>query len=244
MKRRKSEGNDLFSAGSYALAAGRYKAALDAMGHGTGGGGRGKPPPRGQTELVAMWAQLNLNIALCRVRTGELKAAERDATRVLEAVEEVGLAVAERGKALYRRATVRIAQANLIQDEIAAGGGGGSSGGGGGGGSSSLSGAVKLLRAGCDDLRGALTLMPTDDTVGEALAGCETRLKQLLAERGKEKAAAAAAAAAAAGRGGEGGGGGGGSSSSSSASKAEKRARAARKEKKEQRSGRRQAGEY
>eukprot|EP01043_Picozoa_sp_COSAG02_P070660 COSAG02_NODE_12605_length_1520_cov_1.753695_1_plen_436_part_10 len=170
VKRRKSEGNDLFSAGSYALAAGRYKAALDAMGHGTGGGGRGKPPPRGQTELVAMWAQLNLNIALCRVRTGELKAAERDATRVLEAGEEVGLAVAERGKALYRRATVRIAQANLIQDEIAAGGGGGSSGGGGGGGSSSLSGAVKLLRAGCDDLRGAVTPTPTDDPLKDALA--------------------------------------------------------------------------
>ena len=57
-----------------------------------------------------MWAQITLNVALCRLRTREFRAAERDCTRVIS--QSAAVSEGELAKAHYRRATVRIAQAN------------------------------------------------------------------------------------------------------------------------------------
>jgi hypothetical protein len=159
-KNRKAEGNELFAAGSYALAAGRYKAALDALHAGHG------PPPRHEADLVAMWAQLNLNIALCRVRTGELKSAERDASRVVDAGATAGVSVTELGKAHYRRATVRITQANAFRQDQGDQG-------------SSTNGAVKLMQSARQDLSAARQLIPSDETIQAALLECEASLRQM-----------------------------------------------------------------
>ena len=168
-KKRKAEGNELFAAGSYALAAGRYKAALDALHAGHG------PPPRHEVELVAMWAQLNLNIALCRVRTGELKSAERDASRVIDAGATAGVSVTELGKAHYRRATVRITQANGFRQDLQ------------GDQESSTNGAVKLMQSARQDLSAARQLIPSDETIQAALLECEATLRQMSARRKKDK---------------------------------------------------------
>ena len=172
-KKRKAEGNELFSAGSYALAAGRYKGALDALDAGHG------PPPRDDAELVTMWAQLNLNIALCRVRTGELKAAERDATRVIDAGATAGVSMAELGKAHYRRATVRISQANVHHQEETQAESGSSS--------SSTNAAVKLMQSARKDLSDAKQLIPHDETIQAALVECEVSLRQMMAARDRRK---------------------------------------------------------
>ena len=60
--------------------------------------------------VVEMWAQITLNVALCRLRTREFRAAERDCTRVIS--QSAAVSEGELAKAHYRRATVRIAQAN------------------------------------------------------------------------------------------------------------------------------------
>ena len=160
-----------------------------------------------------MWAQLHLNISLCRVRTGDLRSADTHATTVILApTNNRSISAAVRAKGFYRRATVRIAQANLnMRDEPNTSAGKGSTSGTGSGSGVGGKEAMKLLRLGCEDLRAALSLTPADDSVRQvsatnliyqspaclsllnddavrqALTQCEAKLKQLHSERERER---------------------------------------------------------